>query len=109
MVYTVVGVGRGERDFDEKVLDKIEELHNSKELVFFADSEYLVQKAMQLQFSYLKRKDIVLEMFANGQDLVQRLDNVLDSIKLDKLDGVLDIQPIKLIICDISMPIMDGY
>ena len=29
-------------NFDEKVLDKIEELHNSKELVFFADNEYLV-------------------------------------------------------------------
>ena len=67
-------------NFDEAVLEKIEELHNSKELVFFADNEYLVQKAMQIQFSYLKRKDIALEMFANGQDLVQRLDNVLDSI-----------------------------
>ena len=46
---------------------------------------------MQIQFSYLKRKDIALEMFANGQDLVQRLDNVLDSIQPDKLEGVVDI------------------
>ena len=47
-------------------------------------------------------------MFANGQDLVQRLDNVLDSIQPEKLEGVVDIQPLKLIICDLNMPIMDG-
>ena len=48
-------------------------------------------------------------MFANGEELIKRLDNVLEAIEPATLTGVTDIQPVKLIICDINMPILDGY
>ena len=49
-------------------------------------------------------------MFINGSELVNRLDSVLDRIDPEKIgNDVKDIQPIKLIICDINMPLMDGW
>ena len=65
---------------------------------------------MQLQYENLNRQDIKLEMFINGQDLIDRFVEVLDKIQPDKLDpNVKDIQPVKLVICDINMPVMDGW
>ena len=65
---------------------------------------------MQLQYENLNRQDIRLEMFINGQDLIDRFVEVLDKIQPDKLDpNVKDIQPVKLVICDINMPVMDGW
>ena len=40
---------------------------------------------------------------------MQRLDEVLDKIKPEKIGISQDIQPVKLILCDISMPIMNGW
>lgn len=48
-------------------------------------------------------------MFLNGSELVQRLQTVLDKIDTGNLGETKDLQPVKLVICDINMPILDGW
>ena len=52
----------------------------------------------------------MLQTFICGKDLLQKLQQVLDEIVTSELGAeVRDIQPVKLVICDISMPQMDGW
>jgi len=49
-------------------------------------------------------------MFINGLELINRLKAELDRIDPAKIDPeVTELLPVKLIICDVNMPVMNGW
>ena len=82
----------------------------NQDLILFADDFYICHHALQLQLEALDRQDIKLEMFINGKELINRLQVVLDKIEPKKLNMEIEVlQPVKLVICDLNMPVMNGW
>lgn len=58
----------------------------ARQLVFYADDFYICHQAIKLQAEALERSDIALEMFTNGQELINRLKAELDRVDPAKID-----------------------
>ena len=58
----------------------------ARQLIFYADDFYICHQAIKLQAEALERSDIALEMFINGQELINRLKAELDRVDPAKID-----------------------
>ena len=76
--------------------------------ILYADDQYVNQQSIK---RHCEELDIAnqLTLFNNGQEVIEHLEDILVAVQTFEIDQNQPIQPVKLLLLDINMPIMNGF
>ena len=100
-------------DYKKLACETLESVSNPDEnegLVFYADDQYFCSQSFGIHFSVFSPKNLKVESFYNGKDVVQRTKELLDKIEPKIVsNGPQKLQPIRLVLFSIPLPLLSGH